>query len=103
MQILYSKNYLILIKTQKKCLKILQPFLIWKEEEIMALMKIKDSNCLFFSKHILKNEVTSNIKNQKVLTELKTTCDKYLRDSTFKDEIGFVKFHPRKKTLDNIF
>ena len=51
----------------------------------------------FIHKHSLKNKATSIIKIQKVLSSLfLNDVGIYLRDGTFKSDIGIVNLHPSK-------
>ena len=53
----------------------------------------------FFEKYNLKNETTSNIKIQKVLTSFGLeNVNIYLRDGLFSSDIGIVNLHPTKGT-----
>ena len=53
----------------------------------------------FVRKHDLKNEATSNIKIQQVLSSLYLDgVGIYLRDVPFKSDIGIVNLHPSKGT-----
>ena len=53
----------------------------------------------FVHKHILKNEATSNIKIQQVLSSLSLNdVGIYLRDGPFKSDIGIVNLYPSKGT-----
>ena len=51
----------------------------------------------FIKKHKFKNEATSNIKIQQVLSSLSLNdVGIYLRDGPFKSDIGIVNLHPSK-------
>ena len=51
----------------------------------------------FIKKYKLKNEATSNIKIQQVLSSLSLNdVGIYLRDGPFKSDIGVVNLHPTK-------
>ena len=53
----------------------------------------------FIIKYNLKNKATSNIKIQQVLSSLSLNdVGIYLRDDSFKSDIGIVKLHPSKGT-----
>ena len=53
----------------------------------------------FVKKYNLKNEATSNIKIQQVLTSIRLDNVKiYLRDGPFSSDIGIVNLHPSKGT-----
>ena len=53
----------------------------------------------FIKKYKLKNEATSNIKIQQVLSSLSLNdVGIYLGDSSFKSDIGIVNLHPSKGT-----
>ena len=53
----------------------------------------------FVRKHNLKNKATSNIKIQKVLSSLSLNdVGIYLRDGSFKIDIGIVNLHPSQGT-----
>ena len=53
----------------------------------------------FIKKHNLRNKATSNIKIQQVLSSLSLKdVGIYLRDGSFKSDIGFVNLHPSKGT-----
>ena len=53
----------------------------------------------FIKKYKLKNEATSNIKIQQVLSSLSLNdVGIYLRDSSFKSDDGIVILHPSKGT-----
>ena len=53
----------------------------------------------FIKKYKLKNEATSNIKIQQVLSSLSLNdVGTYLRDGTFESDIGIVNLHPSKGT-----
>ena len=52
-----------------------------------------------FKKYKLKNEPTSNIKIQNILSSLSLIdVGIYLRDGPFKSDIGIVNLHPSKGT-----
>ena len=53
----------------------------------------------FIKKYKLKNEATSNIKIQQVLSSLSLNdVGIYLRDGPFESDIGIVNLHPSKGT-----
>ena len=53
----------------------------------------------FIKKYKLKNEATSNIKIRKILSSLSLNdIGIYLRDGSFKSDIGVVNLHPSKGT-----
>ena len=53
----------------------------------------------FIKKYKLKNKATSNIKIQQVLSSLSLNdVGIYLRDGSFKSDIGIVNLHPSKGT-----
>ena len=53
----------------------------------------------FIKKHNLRNKATSNIKIQQVLSSLSLIdVGIYLRDGSFKSDIGIVNLHPSKGT-----
>ena len=53
----------------------------------------------FIKKHNLRNKATSNIKIQQVLSSLSLNdVGIYLRDGSFKSDIGIVNLHPSKGT-----
>ena len=53
----------------------------------------------FFKKHNIKNEATSNIKIQQILSSLSlNNVGINLRDGPFESDIGIVKLHPSKGT-----
>ena len=53
----------------------------------------------FVKKHNLKNKATSNIKIQDILSSLSLNdIGIYLRDGSFKSDIGIVNLHPSKGT-----
>ena len=53
----------------------------------------------FIKKYKLKNEATSNIKIQQVLSSLSlNNVGIYLRDGPFESDIGIVNLHPSKGT-----
>ena len=53
----------------------------------------------FIKKHNLKNKPTSNIKMQQVLVSIGLdNVVIYLRDDTFKSDVGIVNLHPSKGT-----
>ena len=53
----------------------------------------------FTIKHNLKNEATSNIKIQQVLSSLSLNdVGIYLRDEPFSSDVGIVNLHPLKGT-----
>ena len=53
----------------------------------------------FIKKYKLKNEATSNIKIQKILSSLSLNdVGIYLRDGPFSSDIGIVNLHPSKGT-----
>ena len=53
----------------------------------------------FIKKYKIKNEATSNIKIQNILSSLSLNdVGTYLRDGPFSSDIGFVKLHPSKGT-----
>ena len=53
----------------------------------------------FVKKYNLKNNATSNIKIQKVLTSIGLdNVNIYLRDGSFSSDIGIVNLHPSKGT-----
>ena len=52
----------------------------------------------FVKKFNLKNKATSNIKIQQVLSSLSLNVGIYLRDGTFKTNIGVINLHPSKGT-----
>ena len=53
----------------------------------------------FIIKHNLGNKATSNIKIQQVFSSLSLNdVEIYLRDSSFKSDIGIVNLHPLKGT-----
>ena len=53
----------------------------------------------FVKKHNLKNEATSNIKIQQVISSLSLNdVGIYLRDGPFKSNIGIVNLHPSRGT-----
>ena len=53
----------------------------------------------FIKKHNLKNNATSNIKIQQVLSSLSLKdIGIYLRDGPFESDIGIVNLHPSKGT-----
>ena len=53
----------------------------------------------FVKKYNLKNEATSNLKIQQVLTSIGLDNGKiYLRDGPFSSDIGIVNLHPSKGT-----
>ena len=51
----------------------------------------------FVHKHDLKNEASSNIKIQQILSSIDNNSF-YLRDGPFSTDIGIVSFHPSKGT-----
>ena len=59
----------------------------------MKIMSFND----FVKKYNLKNEATSNIKIQQVLTSIRlNNVNIYLRDGAFSSDIGIVNLHPSK-------
>ena len=53
----------------------------------------------FFKKFNLKNEATSNIKIQNILSSLSLNdIGIFLRDGSFESDIGIVNLHPSKRT-----
>ena len=53
----------------------------------------------FIKKHNLRNKATSNIKIQQVFSSLSLNdVGTYLRDGSFKSDIGIVNLHPSKGT-----
>ena len=53
----------------------------------------------FFKKYKLKNEATSNLKIQQILSSLSLNdVGIYLRDGLFESDIGIVNLHPSKGT-----
>ena len=53
----------------------------------------------FIQKHKLKNEATSNVEINRVLSSLGLNdVGIYLRDGPFKSDIGIVNLHPSKGT-----
>ena len=53
----------------------------------------------FIKKYKLKNEATSNIKIQQVLSSLSLNdIEIYLRDGPFESDIGIVNLHPSRGT-----
>ena len=52
----------------------------------------------FVNKYKLKNEATSNLKIEQILSELKISAKVYMRDDKFTTKIGIVNLHPTKGT-----
>ena len=53
----------------------------------------------FIKKYKLKNQATSNIKIQQVLSSLSLNdVEIFLRDGPFESDIGIVNLHPSKGT-----